>query len=349
VIERMLSCRRYTRKLFPTALILWLGLARPATSGSDGESQVELRCKIVADRAESGYKLWKVNLRSASGEPLRDAVAAPGGTVRFKKLQPGIYLVCLSGDKNRSRCQSVDLVPPPDRKEQVFEKSFELPPQITNRVDAHGVSASRLGVPDKARREMLRSEEAQLRGDSEGAVRYLERAVEIYSKYTEALNNLGTHYHRAGNYTRSIEYFTKVTQLDPRFFAGWVNLGGSLLAAGKFESALEANQKAVQLRPDEALANSQMGMNYFYLRRFPEAKTYFTKAVTLDPYSAKSPQLFLAHIAFAERRPDEAENQIRQYLELHPNSPQAPGLRQTLQNLAATAALKSQENSQSSR
>ena len=162
-------------------------------------------------------------------------------------------------------------------------------------------------------------QEAQLR-DSEGAVRYLERAVEIYSKYTEALNNLGTHYHRAGNYPRSIEYFTKVTELDPRFFAGWVNLGGSLLAAGKFESALEANQKAVQLRPDEALANSQMGMNYFYLRRFPEAKIYFTKAVTLDPYSAKSPQFFLAHIAFAERRPDEAENQIRQYLELHPFS-----------------------------
>src|SRR5688572_1001670 len=157
----MLSCRRYARKLFPTALILWLGLARPATSGSDG-AQVELRCKIVADRADSGYKLWKVNLRRASGEPLRETVAAPGGTVRFKKLQPGIYLVCLSGDRNRSRCQSVDLVPPPDRKDHVFEKTFELPPRISNRADAHGVSASRLGVPDKARREMLRSEAAQL-------------------------------------------------------------------------------------------------------------------------------------------------------------------------------------------
>jgi Tfp pilus assembly protein PilF len=88
-------------------------------------------------------------------------------------------------------------------------------------------------------------------------------------------------------------------------------------------------------------------MNYFYLRKFPEAKTYFEKVVRLDPSSAKSPQLFLAHIAFAERRPDEAEHQIRRYLELHPNSPQAASLRQTLQNLAITGSLKSQENSQS--
>jgi tetratricopeptide (TPR) repeat protein len=346
----MLSFRRCSRKLFSLAFTLQIGFAlQPSAAlfGADGELQVELRCKILPNRADRGYKLWKVDLRKATGEPLRQAVEAGGGTVRFKNLQPAIYLVCLSGDKNRSRCQSVDLVPPPNQRTPVFEKSFEVPPQVTNRADAHGVSASRLGVPEKARREMLRSEEAQLRGDSEGAIRHLQRAVEIYSKYTEALNNLGTHYHRAGNYTRSIEYFSKVTQLDPRFFAGWVNLGGSLLAAGRFESALEANRKAVELRPDEALANSQLGMNYFYLRKFPEAKTYFEKVVSLDPSSAKSPQLFLAHIAFAERRPDEAEHQIRRYLELHPNSPQAASLRQTLQNLASTGSLKSPENSQS--
>jgi Tfp pilus assembly protein PilF len=348
----MLSFRRCARKLFSVTFSLRFGFALqliPALSGSGGESQVELRCKILPDRADRGHKLWKVDIRKATGEPLRQAVGAAGGTVRFKNLQPAIYLVCLSGDKNRSRCQSVDLVPPPNHQTPVFEKSFEVPPQVTNRADAHGVSASRLGVPEKARKEMLRSEEAQLRGDSEGAIRHLRRAVEMYSQYTEALNNLGTHYHRAGNYTRSIEYFTKVTQLDPRFFAGWVNLGGSLLAAGRFETALEANRKAVALRPDEALANSQLGMNYFYLRKFPEAKTYFEKVVRLDPSSAKSPQLFLAHIAFAERRPDEAEHQIRRYLELHPNSPQAASLRQTLQNLATSGSLKSEENSQSPR
>src|SRR5262245_28559355 len=208
----MLSFRRYARKLFSLGFTLLAGFlfpTIPALFGAAGEPSVELRCKIVPDPSDRGYKLWKVDIRKATGEPLRQAVGAAGTTVRFKSLQPAIYLVCLSGDKNRSRCQSVDLVPSPDHGTPVFEKSFEAPPQVTNRADAHGVSASRLAVPEKARKEMLRSEEAQLRGDTEGAIRYLQRAVEIYSKYTEALNNLGTHYHRAGNYTRSIEYFTR--------------------------------------------------------------------------------------------------------------------------------------------
>jgi len=66
------------------------------------------------------------------------------------------------------------------------------------------------------------------------------------------------------------------------------------------------------------------------------------KVLSLDPYSANSPQLFLAHIAFAEKEHDAAQQYILSYLELHPNSPQAPHLRRTLQNLVSGGSRTSQ-------
>jgi tetratricopeptide (TPR) repeat protein len=175
------------------------------------------------------------------------------------------------------------------------------------REDAHRIDAKRLAVPEKARREMIRAEEAQISGDSDGARKHLERAIEMYPDYADALNNLGTHFHRAGDYQRSLDYFTRVTQIDPQFYAGWVNLGGSLLALGRLEPALNANLKAARIRPDDPLVNSQLGINYFYLRRYGEAKQHLGKVLSIDPSSANSPQLFLAQIAMAERSPHDAE------------------------------------------
>jgi len=329
----------------PLAAVLALALSPLATSapgaGEPGGA-VELRCKIVPAPNDRGYKLWKVEIRKSSGEPVRQTVAATGDTVGFKSLEPGIYIFCLMGEKGRQRCQSIDLVPEPNQKSHRFDKRFEAPPLGVNQKDAHKVSARKLAVPGKARKEMLRAEEAQLKGDREEALRHLERAIEIYPAYADALNNLGTYYHRSGDYERSVQYFTNATKLDPEFFAGWVNLGGSLLALGRLQSALDANKRALELRPNDSLANSQVGINYFYLRNYAEAKRFLQKVLSLDPYSANSPQLFLAHIAFAEKEHDTAQQYILSYLELHPNSPQAPHLRRTLQNLVSGGSRTSQ-------
>jgi tetratricopeptide (TPR) repeat protein len=311
-------------------------------AGADARAPVELRCKIVRSRADRGYKLWKLELKRSSGEPVRQAVGAAGDTVPFRNLEPAIYILCIGGDKGRSRCESIDLVPPPEERAPRFAKNVETPLASLND-DAHRIAAARLAVPTSARREMVRAEEAQLRGDNQAALRHLERAIEIYPRYADALNNVGTHYHRKGDYGRSIEYFSRVTRIDPKFFPGWVNLGGSLLALGKLQDAREANLKAAELRPNDPLANTQLGINYFYLRQYGDAKTYFLKVVDLDPASANSPQLFLAHIAMAERSPREAEGYIRSYLELHPYSPRAPNLRRTLENLASGGLVNPRE------
>lgn len=154
------------------------------------------------------------------------------------------------------------------------------------------------------------------------------------------MNNLGTYYHRAGKYDQSIRYFRKVTELDPDFYGGWVNLAGSLLAVGKFQDALEANQHAYNLRPSDTTVISQIALNCYYLHDLSEAGKYFKKVLALDPGSAVSPHLYLAHIALAEKKQAEAAEYVKKYLEIHPNAPEAPHLRETLDALASESFFK---------
>jgi tetratricopeptide (TPR) repeat protein len=311
-------------------------------SAAAGAQRVEFRCKLTAPRPSRASKFWRVELKRSSGEPVRTQIVAGDGTVRYRELAPAIYVLCVSGEKGQGRCESVDLTPPPNVSLHIFRKEVAAPVTAPNG-DAHRVDARLLAVPERARREMIRAEEAQLRGESRQAVGHLERALEIHPSYADALNNLGTHYHRIGDYARAIDYFTRVTEIDPRSFPGWINLGGSLLALGKLNPALAANAKALTLRPNDPLGNSQLALNYFYLRRYREAKPLFERVLVLDPLSANAPQLFLAQIAMAGQSPAEAAGHIRGYLELHPNSPRRDTLRRTLENLTSRTVSSNRE------
>jgi Flp pilus assembly protein TadD len=319
------------------AVLLAMAFLGHPAAAQTGKIRVELRCRLVPVLGEKGYKSWAVDLQSSDGELLRRSISATGDTVRFKNLVPAIYIVCISGEKQRSRCESVDLFPPSGEKEHRFTKELSLPRPMLNTPDAHKISSARLAVPASAQREMFRSQECRMRGDNREALLHLERALAICPRYPEALNNMGTCYHRAHDYQKAIQCFRKVTEIDPDFYLGWLNLGGSLLASGALQQALEAQLRALALRPDDITANALTAMSCFRLRRYPEARERFVKVAELDPVSASLPHFYLALISMAQNETAEANGYIRSYLEIHPNSPRSPYLRKVLDNLASSA------------
>ena len=323
-----------------TTLLWALALAAAPLEAQSHKVHVELHCKLVPLPGESGYRNWIVEMQSAEGEVLRRSISASGSTVRFKKLVPAIYIVCVSGEKGRIRCESVDLFPPIGERTHRFMMDFSLPRPMLNIADAHKISSARLAVPERAQREMLRSQECRLRGNNVEATLHLERALAIYPKYPEALNNLGTWYHREGKFEKAIQCFRRVTEIDPDFYLGWLNLGGSLLASGSAQRALEAQLRALKLRPEDTNANALTAMSYFRLKRLPEAKERFLKVAELDPVSAALPHFYLALISMAQNETAEADGYIRSYLEIHPNSPRSPYLRKVLDNLASSAMFR---------
>jgi tetratricopeptide (TPR) repeat protein len=110
-------------------------------------------------------------------------------------------------------------------------------------------------------------------------------------------------------------------------------LAGSLIAVADFQRALAANKRAFSIRPDEILVISQMALNYFYLHDLSEARRLFQRVLAKDPAAPVEPQLYLVHIALAERNKDEAAHYIKEFLSVHPNAPQAENLKDTLARL----------------
>ena len=266
----------------------------------DPDARVELNCKIVRRSERPDHQVWRIEFRKASGEVLNEELRNTGDRIRIRNLKPGIYTLCLYGDRGRQRCESLDLTPPAGRRTTKFSLRFEVPEQTANQSDAFLISARRLSVPRQAHQEMLRSDEAQRRGDSREVVKHLERALQIYPDYPDALNNLGVQMRRSRDYKKAIGLFVRLTKTEPEFYPGWINLGGSLLAVGRYSEALEANLRAQKLRSNDAAANSQLAVNYYYLREYAEATKYFKRVHEIDPLNASSPQLFLAQIASAK-------------------------------------------------
>ncbi len=294
---------------------------------------VTLKCKIIGNADNPPGTSWIVGLRTAGAVQVKRARGIAGDTIQFKKVPPGIYMVCLTGDDGSRSCESIDMIPAPGKQSAEYSMTVRAPRTSGQGTNTNQVSLGTLKIPGKARSELKLYEKESLAGNREAMLLHLSRAIEIYPGYAEAWNNLGTYHHRNGNAEESIRCFTKVTELNPNLYLGWMNLGASLLAVERFEDGIAANLEALRLCPNDTVATAQIGLGYYYMRQYTAAKKYLQRVVVMDPAYANSPQLFLAHIALAESNRNEAIEYLRSFLSYHPNAPQAARSRQLLQGL----------------
>lgn len=306
-----------------------------AIAGKGPPVRVELICKIRAVGNSWVRKLWTVCIRKSTGELLCSVMARDNESVRFKNLDPGIYVVCISADKTLQRCESVDLMVSDSQRSLRYVKELETPAIHLNEPDLYRVDLSELSIPKAAIEEMRRAEAAEKSGDMQKGIQYLEHVMEICPKCTKALNNLGSYCYHQGQPDRAIECFGRATEIDPGYCVAWMNLASTLLATGQAQAALDASRKAIALSPDDALANVNMALSYFHLREYDQARKYFKRVLDLDPANAVNPQLYLLHMALAERNEAEAEEYVRNFLHFHPNSPKAAFYQSVLDALVA--------------
>ena len=191
----------------------------------------------------------------------------------------------------------------------------------TRRVERQGtVSAAALKVTPKARATLRRAHVRFGKGDLEGGVELLLKAVEISPSFTEAWNELGTISYKARRFEEAEERFRMALEHEPLAYAPMVNLGGTLLSQGRYEDALSFNLMARSMQPGDALANSQLGMNFFYKGQFQKAVEFLMRAKEADPAHFSYPQLFLADIFAKQGKLREARDELKEILRFHPDA-----------------------------
>lgn len=123
------------------------------------------------------------------------------------------------------------------------------------------------------------------------------KALKLFPRDAELLNDYGYFNYRRGNLERSEQYLTMATEIDPFLDRAWINLGVTLAEQGRYKESLLAFE---QVRPEpEALQN--LGTIMARQGLFAEAKEALEEAIRLDPNLEEAKQV-LANIEEYESR-----------------------------------------------
>jgi Tfp pilus assembly protein PilF len=283
----------------------------------------------------SGYELTgrleppaavPVFLHGATAPFESSTVSGADGRFRFAKLAGGTYTLAIS-----NAARTIEIGPGTADSKGRLDVVIKIDPGPSASAT---VSVKVLSIPERAMKEFEEATRCLSRRDSECASSRLRRAVEMAPQFTAAWNEMGVIAYQTRHYSDAEANFRKALDADAQAFEPLVNLGGVLLNLGKPREALGYNQRAVTRRPNDALANSQLGLSYFDLNDPKQAEHYLKIAVQLDPAHFSHPQLVLAEIYM--RRGDRAAAllALRGFLAWHPDSPEAPGVREKIVELS---------------
>jgi tetratricopeptide (TPR) repeat protein len=86
-----------------------------------------------------------------------------------------------------------------------------------------------------------------------------QRAIKLDSKYSEAINNLGTIYYSQKDYSRAIRYYKRALKENPSSASVYSNLGSAYFSRKEYKTATVCYQKALDLDPDVFEHHSNFG------------------------------------------------------------------------------------------
>lgn len=274
---------------------------------------------------------------SAVESPFYDEVQLRNGGFSFRGLKPGSYTLTVMdpewGVTRRTVQVTASFADASGRVRVALDLEQSDGARSRRITQQSTVSLASLQVAPKARSARRKALVRLRKGDEEGAVALLLRAVEISPSFTEVWNELGTISYKAGRYTEAEERFRKALEHEPLAFAPMVNLGGALLSQDRYEEALSFNLMARSMQPEDALANAQLGMNFYYKDQYRKAVEYLLRAKESDPSHFSYPQFFLADIYAKQGNLGEARAELGEIMRLHPDAGAALLAREALRRL----------------
>ena len=258
------------------------------------------------------------------------------GRFTFKKLAAASYTLAVYQPGRGEARRTIEVGPSlADARHRiqltVTLKDADFDPATERR--RHSVSVPELKIPETALRDYVDAHRDLEKRDVAAAEKHLEHAVEVAPRFANAWNTLGTIAYQTRRFPLAEQRFRQALKQDPTAYEPLVNLGGVLVTLHKLDEALEVNVHATLTRPGDALANAQLGMTYFELGQFDSAVKYLERARQADAAHFSHPQLTLAEIYLRRGQKREAASVLEDFLQHHPDYPQAAAVRRNIVEL----------------
>jgi tetratricopeptide (TPR) repeat protein len=227
------------------------------------------------------------------------------GTFRVPALRPGAYMV-----KVLSASGNVLLETPYSYAPGSGQIELRLPVKRVERPVSGVISARLLRVPKKAQKAFDQAGRASEQGQTEEAVKLLEKAVRECPEFTEAYVNLGVQNFRLQRFPEGMAALEKAMSLGPETALLLSNYAYGLNVSGRYDEAQRVAQRAIDLDGSYPSAHYAMGFSLLKQQKPEAAIPELRKAASLIP----GVRLDLAKIFVGLGKLGEATMELRSYL-----------------------------------
>lgn len=126
------------------------------------------------------------------------------------------------------------------------------------------------------------------RNDSERAIPYLSKAIELDPLYKQPYNMLAYAYDRVGEFDKSIWAINKYISLAPDEANPYDTRGELYGYNGRIDQAIDSFEKALEIKPDFRPALEHLGHMYLLKRDYLMAESYYKITTSSDDVSERS-------------------------------------------------------------
>jgi tetratricopeptide (TPR) repeat protein len=120
-------------------------------------------------------------------------------------------------------------------------------------------------------------------GNSEKAVMYWERCVELDRNHTKAYHGMGEVALDKGEYEKAVELWQRVLEIDPRLPGVYNSLAGALMCLGKTEESIKAFQKDIEISGQSVHSQFMLGKQYQLLKEYERAGKCYEAVIKMAP------------------------------------------------------------------
>jgi tetratricopeptide (TPR) repeat protein len=118
------------------------------------------------------------------------------------------------------------------------------------------------------------------RGQADLAMKAFTKALSVWDTPLVRAN-LAVAYMQLGQTQEAVKQLERALAQDSRMPDAWTNLGSALLQLDRLEESAAASRKALELRSDFAMAHNNLGLALLALEQVDQAKEHITEAIKL--------------------------------------------------------------------
>jgi tetratricopeptide (TPR) repeat protein len=283
---------------------------------------------VVTSNNQPLQNTW-VQLQGVVSGKITSTYTDTDGSFEFPDLPDGDYLV-LARSQQDEASEQVHV-----RFGQIWV-TLKMPLRAALRGNGQTtVSASQLQVPDKARGELQKAQEAIDKGKLANAARSIEKALSIYPHYPEALTLRAAFELQDRHLDQALVDADLATQYDPTYGQAYFVLGATYGSLRQFDQAIRILDRGIATAPNPWMGYFEMGKVLVAKGEFAAALHQADKASRLVPRNFPPIHLLKAEAYVGLKDHATAITELQAYLKAEPAGPSAQLARQRIEQLRA--------------